>query len=83
MLCMDVDLFKVLRVVGQVPSMAMCTRCKLKFFVPNDFLRDADGAKEFLVDRFLAHKCKIPSPLEMPSRDTLRRESRAASSQKE
>ena len=53
---MDETGLKVLRFVGQAPAMGMCTRCKQKFFVPREYLRDSQRAQELMGGKFMEHK---------------------------
>lgn len=51
----------MLRYEGRVAVMASCARCELKFFVPTTLSRDALEAEAYLVQRFAAHRCEVPT----------------------
>ena len=50
--------FVILKHIGEMPSMATCTRCHLKFFAPLELLRDAEQAERQLRDKFVRHECR-------------------------
>jgi hypothetical protein len=50
--------FVILKHIGNMPSMATCTRCHLKFFTPLDLLRDVEQAERHLRDKFVRHECR-------------------------
>jgi len=41
-----------------VPTVAMCQRCKVKFFVPPEHARKSRDAEAYLWERHDSHKCK-------------------------
>lgn len=43
---------------GNVPVLAGCTRCAVKFFTPSELLKDAIGAGEYLRAKFDEHECE-------------------------
>ena len=53
----DRTTFVVLRSVNKTPSLASCTKCHRKFFTPNSYYNDADGAERYLHDKFDLHDC--------------------------
>lgn len=56
---MDELSFVILKREGGIPSLAMCQRCKLKFFAPREVSDKRDDAEKYLRDRFYAHTCKL------------------------
>jgi hypothetical protein len=46
----------VLLYKGEAPSMAVCSQCQYKFFVPNT-LNEKQGAEEYLQEKFSQHEC--------------------------
>ena len=50
--------FIIVRYEGNVPAMASCAKCQLKFFTPASFARDAVGAEEYLARKFDVHDCR-------------------------
>jgi len=57
--------FVILKRERQTPSLAMCQRCKIKFFTPRALTNDPREAEEYLWGRFVNHKCPFvifPSP---------------------
>jgi hypothetical protein len=49
---------KVARFIGSTPSIAYCDVCKLAFRTRQEFLVDADKAKQQLQSDFDKHECK-------------------------
>jgi len=45
--------------VSQAPTMAKCTTCELKFFVPKELMKGPDGARAYLLSKFDGHICKF------------------------
>jgi hypothetical protein len=64
MLMADSD-FVILKREGQTPSLAMCQRCKVKFFTPPELTDKRNEAEDFLWGRFFDHKCRVVT---LPSR---------------
>jgi heterodisulfide reductase subunit B len=52
---------KIARLIGSTPSIAYCDLCKLIFKTRQEFLVDADKAKQQLQSDFDKHECK-PEP---------------------
>lgn len=44
--------------VSHAPTIAKCTSCELKFFVPKELTKDRDSARAYLVSKFDQHTCK-------------------------
>jgi len=61
--------FIIMRYEGEVPAMASCAKCQLKFFTPETFARDAVGAEEYLARKFDVHDC--PAEIEERNRRRL------------
>jgi hypothetical protein len=61
--------FIIMRYEGEVPAMASCAKCQLKFFTPETFVRDAVGAEEYLARKFDVHDC--PAEIEERNRRRL------------
>ena len=61
--------FVIVRHEGEVPAMASCAKCQLKFFTPASFARDAVGAEDYLARKFDMHDC--PAEIEERSRRRL------------
>jgi hypothetical protein len=61
--------FVILQRERKTPSLAMCERCKIKFFTPRELSDNPVKAEEFLRGRFADHECKL--------RDFPRRQKRA------
>jgi heterodisulfide reductase subunit B len=63
--CNDVAMpdrnLKIARLIGSTPSIAYCDLCKLIFKTRQEFLVDADKAKQQLQSDFDKHECK-PEP---------------------
>jgi hypothetical protein len=57
--------FVILKREGQTPSLAMCQRCKIKFFTPRELTHKRNEAEIFLWGRFVEHKCRVVA---LPSR---------------
>jgi hypothetical protein len=55
----NTDHFIVLKREGDMPTMAMCKRCQIKFFTPREVLKDPVEAEVFLLRKFLTHDCKV------------------------
>ena len=55
---MDEQGFVVIKRERKTPSLAMCQRCKIKFFTPRELSNDPIEAEAFLWGRFNARKCK-------------------------
>jgi len=49
--------FIIVRHEGEVPAMASCAKCQLKFFTPATFAHDSVGAELYLLDKFDLHEC--------------------------
>ena len=52
---------KIARFIGSTPSIAYCDVCRLAFKTRQEFLVDADKAKQQLQSDFDRHECK-PEP---------------------
>jgi len=52
---------KIARFIGSTPSIAYCDVCRLAFKTRQEFLVDADKAKQQLQSDFDKHECK-PEP---------------------
>ena len=52
---------QIARFIGSTPSVAYCDVCKLVFRTRQEFLTDADKAKQQLQSDFEKHECK-PDP---------------------
>ena len=61
--------FVIMRYEGEVPAMASCAKCQLKFFTPATFARDTVGAEEYLARKFDVHYC--PAEIEERNRRRL------------
>ena len=44
--------------VGKTPSLAGCGSCRLKFFTPQQLMRQPQAAAEYLREKFAVHTCK-------------------------
>ena len=53
------DEFIVLKYDYRTPSLAMCRRCKVKFFTLHILTLDPIGAEQYLRGKYQAHDCKI------------------------
>ena len=51
--------FVILKRELQTPSLAMCQRCKVKFFTPRELSDKRNEAEDFLWGRFFVHKCRM------------------------
>jgi len=49
--------FVIVRHEGQVPMMALCAKCALKFFTPPTLARDAIGAERCMYHKYHLHRC--------------------------
>jgi hypothetical protein len=56
---MDELSFVILKREHRTPSLAMCQRCKIKFFTPRELNDDPIKAEEYLRGRFSTHECKL------------------------
>ena len=52
---------RIVRFIGATPSVAYCDVCRLTFRTRQEFLQDADKAKQQLQADFERHECK-PEP---------------------
>ncbi len=52
---------QIARFIGSTPSLAYCDVCRLAFRTRQEFLVDADKAKQQLQSEFDKHECK-PEP---------------------
>ena len=52
---------RIVRFIGATPSVAYCDVCRLTFRTRQEFLQDADKAKQQLQADFELHECK-PEP---------------------
>lgn len=52
---------QIVRFIGETPSLAYCDVCRLAFRTKQEFLFDADKAKQQLQADFAKHECK-PEP---------------------
>jgi hypothetical protein len=52
---------QIVRFMGTTPSVAYCDVCRLTFRTRQEFILDADKAKEQLLADFQKHECK-PEP---------------------
>ena len=53
--------FAILQYRGKVPVLAGCTRCQLKFFTPTKLMANSQTAKDYLWERYAAHRCLVVS----------------------
>jgi len=60
--------FVILQRMNEVPILASCTNCKLKFFTPNTYYDDHIGAGEYLRGKFDEHECEGDKPRRRLSR---------------
>jgi hypothetical protein len=44
--------------VDKTPSLAGCAKCQVKFFTPQQLMRQPQAAAEYLRDKFARHTCK-------------------------
>ena len=49
----------ILKRERQTPTLAMCQRCKVKFFTPRELTDKRNEAGDFLWGRFVEHKCRM------------------------
>ena len=49
---------RVVKWLGTVPAVGICTKCDRNFKVPLDFLKRTSDAQESLRKQFVEHKCK-------------------------
>jgi hypothetical protein len=49
----------ILKYVSEVPSFASCSKCQHKFFTPPSHRFDPTGARDYLEQKFLLHKCNV------------------------
>lgn len=60
--CKDVAMpernLRIVRFIGTTPSLAYCDVCKLAFRTRQEFLHDADKAKQQLQSDFDKHECR-------------------------
>ena len=60
--CHDVAMpersLKIVRFVGETPSLAFCDVCRLTFRTRPEFYMDSEKAKQQLRDDFEKHECK-------------------------
>ena len=54
--------FVILQRMNQVPILASCTNCKLKFFTPNTYYNDHIEAGEYLRRKYDEHECEGDEP---------------------
>ena len=54
--------FVILTRVNEVPVLASCMKCQLRFFTPNKYFGDRVGATEYLLGKFDEHKCERAEP---------------------
>ena len=47
-----------LQYVGKTPSLAGCAKCRLKFFTPQQLMRQPEAAAQYLREKFVHHTCK-------------------------
>jgi hypothetical protein len=61
-LCHDVAMpdrkLRIVRFIGSTPNTAYCDVCKLAFRTRQEFITDADRAKEQLQSDFEKHECR-------------------------
>ena len=51
----------ILKREGEVPTLAMCQQCKLKFFVPSERSLDVRDAEAYLWEKYDSHNCNRPN----------------------
>jgi hypothetical protein len=59
----DVQLM-FLQYAGKTPSLASCSKCHLKFFTPQELLKQPEAAAQYLRDKFSVHTCQGEIPEE-------------------
>jgi hypothetical protein len=47
-----------LQYAGKTPSLAGCAKCHLKFFTPQELMRQPEAAAQYLREKFALHTCK-------------------------
>jgi hypothetical protein len=47
-----------LQYAGETPSLAGCAKCHLKFFTPQELMKQPEAAAEYLREKFSLHTCK-------------------------
>jgi hypothetical protein len=47
-----------LQYVGKTPSLAGCAKCRMKFFTPQQLMKQPQAAAEYLWEKFARHTCK-------------------------
>jgi len=52
----------ILQRVNEVPVLASCMKCQLKFFTPNTYYNDHIGAGEYLREKYDEHTCEGDEP---------------------
>jgi hypothetical protein len=57
--------------MNKTPSMATCSRCRLKFFTPLTLVSDPVEAENYLRDKFIAHECKRENGKVYPIRERM------------
>ena len=57
--------FVILKYHGRAPTLAMCRKCKVKFFTVHVSRLGPIQAEQYLWEKFSAHDCKVA---EFPSR---------------
>jgi hypothetical protein len=74
--CNDVAMpdriLKIARFIGSTPSVAYCDLCRLVFNTRQEFLVDADKAKQQLQSDFDKHECKPEAGLVRSALDNIR-----------
>ena len=48
----------ILKRVNEVPVLASCMKCQLRFFTPNTYYNDHIEAAEYLREKFDEHTCE-------------------------
>jgi hypothetical protein len=57
--------FVILKRERKIPSLAMCDKCKIKFFTPHELTNNPREAAAYLFRKFAGHNCTFatfPSP---------------------
>jgi hypothetical protein len=49
--------FAVFQLKGNPPVLAGCTRCGRKFLTPKELLNNPAAAREYLLGKYLDHRC--------------------------
>jgi hypothetical protein len=47
-----------LQYAGKTPSLAGCAKCRLKFFTPQELMKQPATAAQYLQEKFFQHTCK-------------------------